>query len=628
MIKKRIKVSSLENHLSKKKVAEEHSALLALHHFGPKQPLERRLPEPFKAIWLSLGTTTSQINTASKYSTKREKRVANTSRLENYARKRNQREAKKLVRKLYRVQMEEELRIYVENILNGNTNMLKKNQNNEENASELSKLLLKQVTDMLTFDGFSPLDADLAIKNTFKVGMERDELYSKSVNHLMLILSEDQLPAKYLAGSVGMWWESYSEKSEYLLEKFIQQQENRDYKAMQYVRGNLPASRQEEKIMKIINKNQVLVISGETGCGKSTQIPQFILDDALKNGRGSSCNIVCTQPRRISAIGLAERVSSERAENVGETVGYNIRLENKTSEQTQICYCTCGILLRRLSFSLNIGQTSHVVVDEVHERSVEIDILLKLLKDLLHHRKDLKVILMSATLNAKVFSEYFDGAPVMHIPGRTFPVETYFLQDILRENPRFNLKRATWIKRTKEEERMRRENYVQNGMKLELATQLARYDEGEQHKVDLDLVTVCVRTILESYEHDLGAILIFMPGTWEINTCCRNIEKRFGRDYDLWVLPLHSSLSTKNQKQIFRKPPRGTRKIVISTNIAETSITVDDVRFVIDTGKMKEVQYDPRKKLQQLVETWCAGANSVQRRGRAGRVSKGICFHL
>lgn len=202
-------------------------------------------------------------------------------------------------------------------------------------------------------------------------------------------------------------------------------------------RRKLPAFAEIERIMALIRNNQVVVISGETGCGKSTQVPQFILDDWFFQGCKSSSEdmphveILCTQPRRLSAIGVAERVAAERLDRIGRLVGYQIRLENKISEYTRLTFCTTGILLRRLSSDPLLTNVSHVIVDEVHERSQDSDFLLLILKNILRERKDLKVILMSATLNASLFSNYFGGAPVLDIPGRTFPVEQLFLEDIL-----------------------------------------------------------------------------------------------------------------------------------------------------------------------------------------------------
>ena len=165
------------------------------------------------------------------------------------------------------------------------------------------------------------------------------------------------------------------------------------------------------------------MISGETGCGKTTQLPQFILESEIEAGRGAQCNIICTQPRRISAVSVSQRVAAERGESVGDSVGYQIRLENRRSDGTRLLFCTTGVLLRKLVKEPELDGVSHVVVDEIHERGMNEDFLLIILRDLLHKRPDLRLILMSATLNAELFSAYFAGAPMMHIPGFTFPVE-------------------------------------------------------------------------------------------------------------------------------------------------------------------------------------------------------------
>lgn len=224
-----------------------------------------------------------------------------------------------------------------------------------------------------------------------------------------------------------------------LVQKFMDKQNQATYKTMLRARQNLPAWSMMTKILDTINSSQVVVISGETGCGKSTQIPQFILDEwmlrsatTVDKSHISHVEIICTQPRRISAIGVAERVAAERGgEKIGNTIGYQIRLENKISSDTRLTFCTTGILLRRLQSDDQLESVSHVLVDEVHERSEESDFLLLILKELLKKRSDLKVILMSATLNAKLFSDYFNGCPVLEIPGRTFPVEQIFLEEIL-----------------------------------------------------------------------------------------------------------------------------------------------------------------------------------------------------
>lgn len=219
--------------------------------------------------------------------------------------------------------------------------------------------------------------------------------------------------------------------------RFATQQRSIKYEEMQKVRRNLPAWEKRGEILELLRSNQVVVISGETGCGKSTQVPQFLLDEwmeRLQRRDLSHMEIVCTQPRRLSAIGVAQRVSDERTDRLGATVGYQIRLENKVSAATRLTFCTTGILLRRLQSDPMLESVTHIIVDEVHERSEESDFLLLILKELLVKRKDLKVILMSATLNASLFSKYFVKAPVLEIPGRTFPVEQIFLEEILERS--------------------------------------------------------------------------------------------------------------------------------------------------------------------------------------------------
>jgi ATP-dependent RNA helicase DHX36 len=172
------------------------------------------------------------------------------------------------------------------------------------------------------------------------------------------------------------------------------------------------------RLLELIQENQVVILSGDTGCGKTTQVPQFILEKEIGSGRGALCNIICTQPRRISAIGVAERVAAERCTQLGKEVGYQIRLDNKTSYRTRLRFCTMGILLRRLLLEPNLDGISHIVIDEAHERQMEMDFALIILQDLLERRPDLRLVIMSATLQASLFSEYFGGAPVISVEVR------------------------------------------------------------------------------------------------------------------------------------------------------------------------------------------------------------------
>ena len=200
-------------------------------------------------------------------------------------------------------------------------------------------------------------------------------------------------------------------------------------------RKRLPAWSKRAELLEAVRANQVVIVAGETGCGKTTQLPQFILDDAIARGEGGRCSLICTQPRRISATSVASRVAQERGEKLGakgSSVGYKIRLESVASESTRILFVTTGVLLRRLAEDPLLAGVSHVIVDEVHERSLDSDFLLVLLRDVLPHRPTLRVVLMSATLNAAAFGAYFAGAAVATIPGFTHPVQEHYLEDILQ----------------------------------------------------------------------------------------------------------------------------------------------------------------------------------------------------
>ncbi|XP_004523655.1 putative ATP-dependent RNA helicase DHX57 [Ceratitis capitata] len=451
-----------------------------------------------------------------------------------------------------------------------------------------------------------------------------------------------------------------------LLRRFLQRQDDERYRKMMSGRRSLPAFEKMIEILDLMEQSQVIVISGETGCGKSTQVPQFILDNWLfqasklkEANKMPHVEVVCTQPRRLSAIGVAERVADERTERVGQTVGYQIRLENKISSTTRLTFCTTGILLRRLTADPLLSTVSHIIVDEVHERSEESDFLLMILKDLLKQRHDLKVILMSATLNAKLFSDYFGGAPVLEIPGRTFHVEQLFLEDVLEVCDyvmECDSQYCRKITKKEEEELMRELEYsdVKSEVaapgknikddKLTLAQMYGRYGDYskktcksiylmEPMKINPELVESVLKYIVEG-EHNWpkeGTILLFLPGLQEIQTIHEALKDStlFGsRNGNFIVLPLHSSLSSEEQSAIFRPAPKGKRKIVLSTNIAETSITIDDCVFVVDYGLMKEKRFDANRNMESLELVWVSRANAMQRKGRAGRVMPGVCIHL
>jgi HrpA-like RNA helicase len=676
---------------------------------------------------------------------------------------------------------------------------------------------------------------------------------------------------------------------------------------MRNLRAGLPAYGHAAEVMQAVQNSRVVVLSGETGCGKSTQVPQQILDATIMANAGGRTKIVCTQPRRISAIGLADRVADERCESVGDTVGYRVRLDNKKSDRTRLLFCTTGILLRQLIEDPHLSDLSHIVVDEVHERSVEGDLLLLLLRKALGRRPDLRVILMSATADSELFLNYFKDVPPqegfpnltsrVHIPGLTHAVHDYFLEDLIEltgfsvgkgskwarkkqsesrpdlgkssknasskslnaavreeeeeeeeeddddqrlnevaegdgsnevehsqdegnqttaaatpgkvpqdgdewevakgfkkeedvqeQEPEFeswedgfdewdveqvsgtaeqetngnekavpdswdadtNDGRASCVRtnednlvdlwddddgaideainaaavhaaQTNEEQHQEQEEhlgsqdniedvacgsvyrvletdsgsednttsatpadsdtkstsaidsqqYVQTDEKTQLLQQqalgmdaIARVSRGEYKEqtkrtlfnideevlnyelIEAALAFIC-HTELETGERELigsegqsadecashpGAILIFMPGMAEIMKTLRKLEQSpklneasVGR---LWLLPLHGSLAAREQKMVFEKPPHGVRKVVLATNVAETALTVDDVRYVIDTGRLKEMTFDGHKGLAILEDAWVSKASATQRRGRAGRTAPGACLKL
>ncbi|XP_033733730.1 putative ATP-dependent RNA helicase DHX57 isoform X2 [Pecten maximus] len=438
-------------------------------------------------------------------------------------------------------------------------------------------------------------------------------------------------------------------------------------KAMQKLitqRQNLPAWDMQEEILTALESHQVLVVSGMTGCGKTTQVPQFILDSYLESKDLNVCSILCTQPRRISAIAVAERVAEERAEKLGRTVGYQIRLEKVQSSMTRLLFCTTGIVLRTLEGDSTLEGITHVIIDEVHERSEESDFLMMYLKDMLPRRKDLKIILMSATLNAQLFSDYFGGCCIIDIPGRTFPVDQYFLEDavdftrfVMDESSPYArpLKHSNAVPGRKgyidpnsyEDERAEASQPPKEKAKDENLTvkQLfMRYSDYhkstcrsmalmDMNKINYDLIVTLLEWIVEDKEgFPKGAVLVFLPGFAEIQTLLELLQSNsiFGnRNKKCFkIIPLHSTLSSEDQHAVFLKPPEGVTKIVIATNIAETSITIDDVVYVIDAGMMKEKRYDASKGMESLETVNVSKANVQQRKGRAGRVANGVSFHL
>ncbi|TXT06648.1 uncharacterized protein COLE_05979 [Cutaneotrichosporon oleaginosum] len=346
------------------------------------------------------------------------------------------------------------------------------------------------------------------------------------------------------------------------------------------------------EFLQIFEDNQITVMEGQTGSGKTTQIPQFVCYADLPHQRGKM--VACTQPRRVAAMSVAQRVADEMDVQLGKQVGYSIRFEDMTEPGTTFLkYMTDGMLLREAMNDPLLERYSTIILDEAHERTLATDILMGLLKEVARKRPDLKIIVMSATLDVEKFSKYFGDtnptgrAPVVRVSGRTFPVETFFTQ------------------------------------------------EPEQ-----DYVEAAIRTVLYIHQaEDEGDVLLFLTGEEEIEDACRKIRaegeelENKGMGGPLLVVPLYSSLPPHQQQRIFQAAPparRGLpgRKVVVSTNIAETSLTIDGIVYVVDPGFCKQKVYNPRIRVESLLVTPISKASAMQRAGRAGRTRPGKCFRL
>lgn len=431
-------------------------------------------------------------------------------------------------------------------------------------------------------------------------------------------------PARRAKRARPIDWQAGTEQSRRLLAAYTERQNDPKQQQMLRSRQSLPAWNMRDAVVAAVTEHQVVIISGETGSGKSTQSVQFVLDDMIQRQLGDAASIICTQPRRISALGLADRVAEERCSQVGQEVGYVIRGESKRSQGvTKIVFVTTGVLLRRMQTSggstedvvASLADISHVVVDEVHERSLDTDFLLALLRDVLRVRKDLKVILMSATLDADVFERYFSSSASVarvEISGRTYPVEDIFLDDVVRMTGGAG------------SQPFDSHSHSQELIDDEGVKNLGGILRGLGMGINYELIANVVREIDRSLGTGSGAILIFLPGTMEISRALDAL--RFIPH--LHALPLHASLLPIEQRRVFPPAPRGSRKVICSTNVAETSITIEDVVAVIDTGRVKETCYDPTTSMVRLEEVWASRAACKQRRGRAGRVSAGRCYKL
>ncbi|CDR96012.1 DEAH box RNA helicase, putative [Babesia bigemina] len=358
------------------------------------------------------------------------------------------------------------------------------------------------------------------------------------------------------------------------------EQKLKEYKSkLQNTREQLPVFKCREELLSYIGEFQVMVVVGETGSGKTTQLAQFLYEAGYSK-RGV---IGCTQPRRVAAVSVCQRVASEMGSRVGDLVGYSIRFEDLTSKNTAVKFMTDGILLRETLMDPELDRYSCIIMDEAHERSLNTDVLFGILKSVVARRRDLRVIVTSATMDADKFSKFFGNCPIYKIPGRTFPVRVEYMRSMGND-------------------------YVESA------------------------VDKCVSLHISEGP---GDVLIFMTGQDDINATCELLDMKLykvmmsSNSNDLQpfcVLPIYSQLPSELQQRVFKKYPY--RKVIVSTNIAETSLTLDGIKFVIDSGFCKLKVYNPKVGMDSLQITPVSQAGANQRAGRAGRTAPGVCYRL
>ena len=340
----------------------------------------------------------------------------------------------------------------------------------------------------------------------------------------------------------------------------------------------LPIAAQADRIVALLREHQVVVVAGETGSGKTTQLPKL----CLAAGLGSKGMIGCTQPRRIAARAVARRVAEELRVPLGGMVGYQVRFNDAVGDQTKIKFMTDGILLAEIQSDRRLSRYDTIIVDEAHERSLNIDFLLGYLKQLLQKRRDLKVVVTSATIDTERFSRHFGDAPVVDVEGRGYPVEVrYRPLDALRRDE----------------------------------------DEPGAASVVDGIVAACDEI---ARDRASGDTLVFLPGEREIRDAHQALERRKYRHTE--VLPLYARLSARDQDRVFNPGPQ--RRIVLATNVAETSLTVPRIHYVVDPGLARIKRYSPRGKLDRLHVEPISQASADQRKGRCGRIAPGTCYRL
>ncbi|XP_076006672.1 pre-mRNA-splicing factor ATP-dependent RNA helicase DHX16 [Genypterus blacodes] len=407
---------------------------------------------------------------------------------------------------------------------------------------------------------------------SFGAKRERELGMKEERDKYQLILEEDEM-IDFVSTAITMKGtaEEKEQEAPALSEAKLKKQ------SIQEVRRSLPIFPYREDLLAAICQHQILVIEGETGSGKTTQIPQYLMESGYTEG---GMKIGCTQPRRVAAMSVAARVAEETCVKLGNEVGYSIRFEDNTSERTVLKYMTDGMLLREFLTEPDLASYSVIIIDEAHERTLHTDILFGLIKDIARFRPDLKVLVASATLDTERFSCFFDDAPVFRIPGRRFPVDIFYTK-----------------------------------------------------APEADYLEACVVSVLQIHVTQApGDCLVFLTGQEEIEACCEMLQERCRRlgskIAELLVLPIYANLPSDMQAKIFNPTPPGARKVVVATNIAETSLTIDGIIYVIDPGFCKQKSYNARTGMESLIVTPCSRASANQRAGRAGRVAAGKCFRL
>lgn len=363
-------------------------------------------------------------------------------------------------------------------------------------------------------------------------------------------------------------------------EQLARQAELEKLSTIDKARKSLPVYRHRARLMQAIKDNQVLIIVGETGSGKTTQLPQYLVEDGYT--QGGKFQIGVTQPRRVAATSVATRVAEEMDVKLGQEVGYSIRFDDKTTPgKTVLKYATDGMLLRECLTDKTLSRYSCIMIDEAHERTLATDILLGLLKGILKKRSDLKILISSATMNAEKFSQFFNECPILNVPGRRFPVDIHYTLQ----------------------------------------------PEG-------NYINAAITTVFQIHTTQplKGDILLFLTGQEEIENTRDKIEeiasKLGSRIPQLLITPIYANLPQDQQSLIFQPTPENCRKLVLATNIAETSLTIDGIKYVIDPGFVKENSYVPTTGMTQLLTVTCSKASVDQRAGRAGRVGPGKCFRI